>query len=67
VTINDCIIDLNRNKQGKFLPGSGYQIVGLREAGRRSIQQAILMNPNYLAENSFLIKQEKLNITLITS
>ena len=61
----ECIIDLNSNKQGKFLPGSGHPIVGVIEARTRNIKHAILMNPNYLEENTSLIKQEKLDLTLI--
>ncbi len=41
----DCIVDLNPNKQGNFVPGTGHPIVDYRELASRSITDAILMNP----------------------
>ena len=62
----ECIIDLNPNKQGKFLPGSGHPIIGIKEAGKMDIKYAILMNPNYFEENTQLILKERVNLKLIT-
>jgi SAM-dependent methyltransferase len=45
-----CVVDLNPNKQGRFVPGTGHAIVApdkLRELGVVTI---CLMNPNYRHE-----------------
>jgi SAM-dependent methyltransferase len=46
----DCVIDINPNKQGGFIAGSGHRIVGLGEALARGVQVAVLTNPNYRPE-----------------
>ena len=51
----DCIVDLNPNKQGGFLPGTGHPIVDYRELSGRGVRSAILMNPNYMDENRRLL------------
>ena len=61
----DCIIDLNPNKQGKYIPGTAHPIVSYQEMGDRGITTAILMNPNYYEENSALLKAANLNIDLL--
>lgn len=61
----DCLIDLNPNKQGKFVPGSGHSIVGVDALVTRDIRAAILMNPNYRAENEALLAAAGLQIKLI--
>lgn len=58
----DCIVDLNPQKQGHYIAGTGHPIISPSELGRRGIQSAILMNPNYRAENTDLL--HSLNITL---
>lgn len=61
----DCIVDLNPNKQGRYIPGSGHPIVSLDVLSNRNIRHVILMNPNYRAENLGLIKQAGIEINLI--
>jgi len=61
----DCIVDLNPYKQGRFLPGTGHPIVSYQELGRRGVTSAILMNPNYRAENQALLRAAQLRIDLI--
>ncbi len=46
----DCIIDINPNKQGCFIAGSGHQILSPRAAAARGVEAALLTNPNYRAE-----------------
>ncbi len=46
----DCVIDINPNKQGGFIAGSGHRIVGLDEALDRGVHVAVLTNPNYRPE-----------------
>lgn len=46
-TYLDCIVDTNPAKQGKYLPGTGHQIIGLDAIKERGIRTLILMNPNY--------------------
>jgi SAM-dependent methyltransferase len=46
----DCIVDINPNKQGQYVPGSGHLIVEPAALGTRGIRNVILMNPNYTEE-----------------
>jgi hypothetical protein len=63
----DCIIDVNPHKQGKFLPGSGHQILSFQLAFDRGIRYAILMNPNYQDEIFHLLKESGIfSVELIT-
>jgi SAM-dependent methyltransferase len=61
----DCIIDLNPNKQGKYIPGAAHPIVNYHNIADRGITTAILMNPNYHQENLVLLKASNLNIDLL--
>ena len=61
----DCIIDLNPNKQGKYIPGAAHPIVKYQDIADREITTAILMNPNYYQENLVLLKASNLNIDLL--
>ena len=58
-------IDLNPNKQGKYLPGTGHEIVGYEEIAKRGIKSAILMNENYRQENLALLREANLEIELV--
>ena len=62
--IVDCLIDLNPRKQGKYVPGTGHPIVSYHEAAARGVCSAVLMNPNYRAENIALLAQAGLTIEL---
>lgn len=61
----DCVVDLNPNKQGKFIPGAGHPIVGHEALGNRGIATAVLMNPNYIDENLRLLREAHLNVKLV--
>jgi hypothetical protein len=62
----DCIVDLNPQKQGRFLPGTGHPIVAPADLAARGVTRAILMNPNYRDENLNLLRQAGLNLELRT-
>ncbi len=53
----DCVIDVNPNKQNGFIPGSGHPIVAPAELARRGVTAAMLMNPNYRAENLQILNE----------
>jgi len=61
----DCVIDLNPNKQGKFIPGTGHQIIDYKEIPSKKIKTAILMNPNYYSEVEELLKKSNIEINLV--
>ncbi len=61
----DCVVDLNPNKQGRFVPGTGHPIVAPRELAPRGVRFAILMNPNYRAENEALLSEYRSPVELI--
>lgn len=64
-SIIDCVIDINPNKQGKFIPGTGHPIISIKNIAERNIQNAILMNPNYLEENKAILASIGLKLNLI--
>jgi hypothetical protein len=44
------VVDINPNKQGKYVPGTGQHIVSPAEAARLGVDVVFVMNPNYRAE-----------------
>lgn len=60
-----CVVDLNPQKQGNCLPGTGHPIVDYRELGDLGVTTAILMNPNYREENQALLHQAGLSVKLV--
>lgn len=61
----DCVVDLNPNKQGRYLPGTGHAIVAPSELPRRGVKHALLMNPNYRSENLRLLRRAGIELNLI--
>jgi len=64
-TLIDCVVDVNPNKQGRFLPGTGHPVVAPSALCGRDVCNIILMNPNYRAENQAILDSLGLNIALI--
>lgn len=62
----DCVVDLNPNKQGKFLPGTGHAIVHFDELLKRSIEAIIVLNPNYEGEIQRLLDEHNISVQIIT-
>lgn len=60
-----CIVDVNENKQGKFLPGTGHPIVSPDVLGRLGVKTTVLMNPNYRDEVERILLKEGLDIELV--
>lgn len=61
----DCVVDLNPNKQGQFLPGTGHSIVPPTDLPSRNVSNAVLMNPNYREENLKLLAEAGIELSLI--
>lgn len=61
----NCVVDLNPQKQGHYIPGTGHPIIGYPELASRGVTAAILMNPNYLDENMALLKESGQKVRLI--
>jgi len=61
----DCVVDLNPNKQGHYVSGTGHPIVSYQELVSRGVRTAILMNPNYYTENYNILNKEHINIELV--
>lgn len=53
----DCVVDINTNKQGKFIGGSGHPIVGPSELASRGITDVFVMNPSYVPEVASLCER----------
>jgi SAM-dependent methyltransferase len=64
-TLIDSVVDLNPNKQGRFIPGCGHPIVAPGELPRRGVRNAFLMNPNYREENLQLLAAAGIKLNLL--
>lgn len=65
--IIECLIDLNPKKWGKFISGTGHEIINYPKLKKRRLNTVIVMNPNYYDEIDELIKNEYREIDLIKS
>ncbi|MFL8675406.1 class I SAM-dependent methyltransferase [Clostridioides sp. GD02404] len=61
----DCVIDINENKQHKFIPGTGHEIVSFKDICMRKIDKIIVMNWNYEDEIKTLLDKHKIKVSLI--
>jgi hypothetical protein len=61
----DCIVDLNPQKQGHFVAGTGHSIVSHVELAERGVRHVVLMNPNYESENRALAAAAGLTVDFI--
>ncbi|TAN70536.1 MAG: methyltransferase domain-containing protein [Methylobacter sp.] len=64
-TLIDCLVDLNPNKQGRYIPGTGHPIIAPADLPRRGVKNAVLMNPNYREENLRLLAEAGIELDLI--
>ena len=64
-TLLDCLVDINPNKQGGFVPGSGHPIVAPGLLSQRRVRNVVLMNPNYRQENLDLLASTGCDANLI--
>lgn len=64
-TLVDCVIDLNPNKQGRFIPGTGHPIVAPADLSMRGVRSAILMNLNYREENLQRLAEASIELNLV--
>jgi SAM-dependent methyltransferase len=62
----DCVVDVNPNKQGKYLPGTGHPIVDYHQLPGRNVRNVILMNPNYREEITRLLSDAGIAVNLLT-
>ena len=53
----DHVIDINKAKQGKFIAGSGLQVLSPQDAAARKPATIFVMNPNYLKEITEMMAQ----------
>lgn len=63
-TFVNCLVDLNSNKQGCFIPGTGHPVVSPLELPSRGVSHAIIMNPNYTQEIRKILKDEGMELVL---
>ncbi|MFZ2302002.1 MAG: methyltransferase domain-containing protein [Gallionella sp.] len=61
----DCVVDMNPNKQGRYIPGTGHLIVAPSELPLRGVCSAVLTNPNYREENLKLLAEAGIELDLI--
>jgi hypothetical protein len=45
-----CLVDINPNKQDRFVPGTGHPIVAPARLREQGVRDVVVTNPNYLAE-----------------
>ena len=64
-TLIACIVDLNPNKQGAYLPGTGHPIVPPQELPAFDVRTAVMTNPNYLDEVAQFLSEASLDVRLV--
>ena len=61
----DCLIDININKQGCFIPKTGHEIIDYKSIMKRNIANIIIMNDNYFEEIVKLLEENNIKVNLL--
>ncbi len=61
----DCLVDVNPNKQGQFLAGTGHPIVNPESLSQRNIRTVVVLNPNYCHEIRQQLAQANMPVTVV--
>jgi hypothetical protein len=61
----DCVIDINPRKNGNYIPGTGHEIIGIKQIQAKKIKTIITMNPIYANENKAIIQDLRMNVEWI--
>lgn len=59
------VVDLNPRKQGRYIAGSGHEIITPEELVQKRVKSVVLMNPNYLDEVRKLLKRERIEVKVV--
>jgi hypothetical protein len=59
------VVDLNPRKQGRYVAGSGHEIIPPAQLAPMGIKSVVLMNPNYLAEVQELLHKEGIDVKIV--
>jgi SAM-dependent methyltransferase len=62
----DCVIDINPQKHGKFMPGTGHRVVGPDSLESQRPDVVIVMNPIYQSEIQSTLTRKGLSPQLLT-
>lgn len=60
-----CVVDLNPQKVGGFIPGTGHPIVSHLDLPKYEVHAAILTNPNYRDEILAELRKARLDVDLV--
>jgi SAM-dependent methyltransferase len=63
----DCLVDLNPAKHGTYVSGTGHEVVDYRALRERGVTVAIVMNPNYVAENRRILSEAGTDVRLLVA
>ena len=64
-TLITCVVDVNPNKQGAYLPGTGHPIVSPQQLAGFKVRTAVMTNPNYADEISQWLRAAALDMRLV--
>ncbi|MFO0868819.1 MAG: class I SAM-dependent methyltransferase [Pirellulales bacterium] len=59
------VVDVNPNKQGRFLPGSGHRILPPAALAHLPVTAAVLLNPNYTEEVTSQLRSLGLDVSVV--
>lgn len=61
----DCLIDINAQKQNRYIPVTAHQVVSPDTAHLRGVKTALVMNSNYTPEISAMLAAGNITMRLI--
>ena len=62
----DSMVDINPNKQGRFVPGTGHQVIAPEKLRARPPNVIIVMNPVYMSEIKNMIHALDIEAEIVT-
>jgi SAM-dependent methyltransferase len=63
--IINSVVDLNPRKQGRYIAGSGHEIISPAQLVQRGVKSVVLMNPNYFDEVQQLLNVKGIDVKIV--